>query len=285
MNEVALLPDHTVADHFVIVSEQLDALAAAFESAGFQLTDRSAHRELGTQNRLLILENNYIELLGTPAESPLRSAAGWRSGLTAVALRASGVADLYQQLRKRGSDLTPPIRFQRDVTDAGTLIGSASFTVSMFAASVVPGFAGTFLCEHHTPDLVFREAWRRHSNGVTRLAAVSIVCDSPPDAVELMRKTFALVVRSQAADRIEVEIAGTTLIVTTPEAFTRDRNGFVWPADWQTPLAAALLFHTADLQALRRKLMQTRLRTYESTGGGFALDPSLTGGVMLEFSV
>ena len=72
----------TEFDHAVVmVRDRLDALAH-FERQGFHLSDKAVHN-LGSCNRLIVLEGTYIELLGCPAppararKSPIRR-LGWK---------------------------------------------------------------------------------------------------------------------------------------------------------------------------------------------------------------
>lgn len=74
----------TEFDHAVVmVRDRLDALAPHFERQGFHLSDKAVHN-LGSCNRLIVLEGTYVELLGwPPGASPARkeiadSPFGWR---------------------------------------------------------------------------------------------------------------------------------------------------------------------------------------------------------------
>ena len=60
----------TEFDHAVVmVRDRLDALAPHFERQGFRLSDKSVHN-LGSCNRLIVLEGAYVELLGWPPGAP-----------------------------------------------------------------------------------------------------------------------------------------------------------------------------------------------------------------------
>lgn len=74
----------TEFDHAVVmVRDRLDALAPHFERQGFHLSDKAVHN-LGSCNRLIVLEGTYVELLGWPPgrrrparKSPTRR-LGWK---------------------------------------------------------------------------------------------------------------------------------------------------------------------------------------------------------------
>ncbi|MFP3710839.1 VOC family protein, partial [Paraburkholderia sp. SIMBA_009] len=60
----------TEFDHAVVmVRDRLDALAPHFERQGFHLSDKAVHN-LGSCNRLIVLEGTYVELLGWPPGAP-----------------------------------------------------------------------------------------------------------------------------------------------------------------------------------------------------------------------
>ncbi|MGA7272534.1 MAG: VOC family protein, partial [Acidimicrobiia bacterium] len=48
-------------DHVVVAVDDLDETAGELISLGFHVTDRSDH-PFGTSNRLVVLENSYIEI-------------------------------------------------------------------------------------------------------------------------------------------------------------------------------------------------------------------------------
>ncbi|MEC7674799.1 MAG: VOC family protein, partial [Pseudomonadota bacterium] len=61
-----------ILDHVVINTRRsMDAAAAAFADLGFTLTPRGEH-SLGSINHLMIFGDNYLELLGLPADGPAR---------------------------------------------------------------------------------------------------------------------------------------------------------------------------------------------------------------------
>src|SRR5690606_32545769 len=68
----AMLHDagRTEFDHAVVmVRDRLDELAPHYERQGFLLSDKSVHN-LGSCNRLVVLDSTYIELLGWPPGAP-----------------------------------------------------------------------------------------------------------------------------------------------------------------------------------------------------------------------
>jgi hypothetical protein len=96
----------TEFDHAVImVRDRLDALAPHFERQGFHLTEKAVHN-LGSCNRLIVLDDTYIELSGWPpgalparkeiADSPL--------GLDGLVFRTYDAEATHQQRLREAAE-------------------------------------------------------------------------------------------------------------------------------------------------------------------------------------
>ena len=55
--------------------------------------------------------------------------------------------------------------------------------------SARPG-VGLFVCEHRTPQFVYRPEWQRHANGAQSLTGVTVVADDPAVHLAAARKVF-----------------------------------------------------------------------------------------------
>jgi len=91
-------------DHLVIIArDDLDALSSQFSECGFQITPK-AHHNLGSSNRLIMLDSSYIELLGWgKGEIPKRAEIAEQPiGLDAIVFRTSDAEACYQSLKDKG---------------------------------------------------------------------------------------------------------------------------------------------------------------------------------------
>ena len=92
----------TEFDHAVVmVRDRLDALAPHFERQGFHLSDKAVHN-LGSCNRLIVLEGTYVELLGWPPGAPpaRKEIADSPFGLEALVFRTYDAEATRERLLK-----------------------------------------------------------------------------------------------------------------------------------------------------------------------------------------
>lgn len=168
-------------DHVIVAARDLSALEAAFTRLGFFVTGGGTHPHLGTRNRIIILEEGYIELLGIAdlaKVSPVltrrlaTAAAGW----VGFALQSDDIVAESEAMRARGVDVRGP-QPGRLVAPGGmsrswrvTTIGSDDLWA---AAQPLP-----FLIQHdatgeqHRTELAGEGGLTSHANGAQRLGAV-----------------------------------------------------------------------------------------------------------------
>lgn len=163
-------------DHVVLLVSDLAAAGAAFEAAGFSVTPETRHSaEMGTANRCIMLDGTYVEIMGIVAETPAN--ATWRAllpagaGVRGVALRSADIDAAAAALAGQGIKAGPVRHFSRTTAD-----GELRFSVVRIEPAETPGVQ-CLVCQHHTPDLLWRADAMRHANGASRLMAVTF-----PDA-------------------------------------------------------------------------------------------------------
>lgn len=186
-------------DHLVVMlRDELDARSPTFEAAGFQLSAPGYHN-LGSVNRLIVLDSAYIELLGWPAgEAPRRKEiADLPLGLDALVLRSTDAATDQKRLRDAGFDPDPVSHLERPLDFQGqTRI--ARFDTVRFSRQPIAGLR-IYFCQHLTPEYIWDEALMRHPNNAKALQRIYIEAG---DAAEVAR-TLALVAGSAAVPRNE----------------------------------------------------------------------------------
>src|SRR6516164_1058028 len=108
-------------DHAVVVVKELDAAAETWKRLGFTLSPRGTHSvKMGTGNYTIMLDPDYIELLGvlaaTEHNAPARAFIDKREGIERVAFTAVDSAEGAEEIRGRGYAAVGPTDFERPVT-------------------------------------------------------------------------------------------------------------------------------------------------------------------------
>lgn len=175
---------HYPFDHAVIsVRDQIDAAAARFSALGFRVTPRGFHT-LGSVNHLIVFGTTYVELLGFPADNPsiradLRDAP---LGLNGLVFRSDDATKTREETLARHAPMSEAQQFSRpvDLADdwqhASTDMSNwpdAIFRTVRAAATFNPS-GRLYFCQHLTPQLVWRDPWRAHPNGVVEIESIRV---------------------------------------------------------------------------------------------------------------
>jgi hypothetical protein len=229
-------------DHVVItVGGNLDAGKACFERLGFFLTERG-HHTLGSSNHLAVLGNDYIELLGfEPGRVVARTdLTTLPLGLTGIALKTRDAAAVHDAMLRQGFSAEAPRAFSRPVTTSGGM-GEARFRTVAVPPGIIPN-GRAFFCEHATPDLVWRDEWRRHDNGALGIAEIVIATSDAPRAAAPWIKLFG----EERLAPIDAGLAlragsGSILFLTYEAAAERFGGGIHEPKDGTDRMVALAL--------------------------------------------
>ena len=172
-------------DHVIIAGPDLDALEERFTSLGFFVTGGGTHPHLGTRNRIIVLDESYIELLAladpgraSPVLRRFISSGASGGGWVGYALQSDDIDGETSAMRARGADARGPTPGMLAAPGGGT----RGWRVTMLssddlweAASPLP-----FLIQHdtrgeaHRLELAGAGGLTPHPNGASRLDAVRI---------------------------------------------------------------------------------------------------------------
>lgn len=198
--------DEIFLDHIGWFVPDMDAAGRALERLGFLLTPFSLHgdrdavtgaiKPVGTANRLIMLEQGYLEILAvvgdadTPVVRHMRTTLADRgTGVHLIALAVADAARKAEVLAKAGFSMQPTVNLRRMiVTEAGGE-GEVAFTV------VRPAFAHFPECRmqvltHHTPEHMWQRRYVAQPNGIMGLDRVSLVVPDVADTAERMARVI-----------------------------------------------------------------------------------------------
>ena len=181
-----------VVDHAVInVLESMDDAVARFVALGFAPTARG-HHSLGSINHLMVLQNDYLELVGIErgAQKVRREIADSPLGLNGLVFGTDDARALHQRLLAEGVPVSAPVDFDRPVEIDGEM-RIAAFTTVRVAQEHLPA-GRVYFCEHKTPSLVWQPQWQSHPNGARALAALVVVVPDPREQATRLARLLGI---------------------------------------------------------------------------------------------
>jgi len=259
-------------DHLLIAVNDLDLAAATYRRLGFTLSPRALHSaHMGTANHTIMLEGDYLELLGVLA--PTRANARWRAalqdgnGLAGFAAAIPNAATVGAAWRQAGFSSSDAISFSRPVERRGGIRTEARFEVVTLPADTVPAMS-IFACAHLTRDAVWLPELLNHANSARAIRKLSIAAPDPQLVADHWSRALPGATRAPIAGGAQLRI-GSHLI------------DFVDPA-------SAVAGHALAVGAGRDASCVTRAhrtwsdvhgtQTSRSNAGSVARDPDLAGG-------
>jgi Glyoxalase-like domain len=272
-------------DHVVVnTQDRLDEAAETYRRLGFTLTPRGYHT-LGSMNHLAMFGTDYLELIAAQAtdtpsimagkgrdQSPPPLAGGGPGegskpnpvaikptsirtellhapiGLNGLVFGTEDSTSAHQALEAAGVPVDPPRQFSRPVELPGGPRDAVFRTVNL-RPGVVPA-GRLYFCHHLTPDLVWRDEWRRHPNGVTGVERIVVVADRPAELTAMLSRMFG-----PEAIRGNMLIMGlATLSVVTPDEFSAGWGDMAPEPAGRSRYMAALGLRVSSLRRTRNVL-------------------------------
>lgn len=273
-------------DHAVIMVVDLDQAAANWKRLGFTISPRGTHSaKMGSGNYTIMLDPDYIELLGVLAETehnaPARAFLARRGeGIERVAFTAVDSTAGAEEIRGRGLEPVGPTDFERPVTMPDGSLSAAKFRTFLWPVNEAPGGLRIFACQHKTRETVWIPELMKHANGAKRLKQVLAVSPEPgKDAAHMARMIDREV--TGASDGAAVVPSGADRADFV--FLTLEQLGLRYPGVALTGLpergGAGLVMASGDLAATEKALGGTGIRS----GGGICVAPAAANGTLLAF--
>ncbi len=223
-----LVPGITGIDHVIIAVQDLPSAAALFAGVlGFHAGGGGIHPQFGTANRIIVVGDEYIELLAAqPGERPRGLVGGvldGGEGNLACILAVADPAAFATEARARGLDVAGPAAGKLDA--AGGF--SRGWQTVMLPPGALPGVP--FVIRHDTAGderrrlLAGPQGLAPHANAARRVAAVTMAvkdCRASWSAVRDLIGVEACMDgrdRMLAADTITLTLqSGATIVLASP---------------------------------------------------------------------
>jgi catechol 2,3-dioxygenase-like lactoylglutathione lyase family enzyme len=164
-------------DHAVILVRDLDRARDTYTRLGFTLTPRGYH-SLGSQNHCVMFGRDYLELMALPKPHPafqyFSDFLARGEGVGAIALATDDALAAHAELARAGIAAEAPLALSRPVEN----LGDARFTLVQLPPAQTPGFR-TFLCQHHSRDIVWRPEYQKHAVGALEIEWIAVHAPDP----------------------------------------------------------------------------------------------------------
>lgn len=275
------MADISGLDHVIIAVGDLDAGEAAMRRLGFRTTPRGYHSaHMGTANSTIVFaDRTYFEVLGPVAETeanrPIREGLAAGRALFGVAMKTEDAAAAQAGFAARGISDGPVNDFSRPVAlPEGAR--EAAFRTTNISAEASPG-AYAFVCQHLTPELVWRPDYLEQENGVVGLKEV-VACSSDLAAAEAGWARILPGAVRRATEDVIVDFGNGQLHYLAPPTY-RARFGAPPAVD---PGLGALVFASADM-ARTRALLSGAGAVFKEEGGQLLLPATEACGVTFAF--
>lgn len=276
------LPTATL-DHVVInARDEMDRAADIYRRLGFTLTERGYH-SLGSINHLAMFGTDYLELIAVPREatSGRLDLLSYPPGLNGLVFGTEDSAVTYSALSSAGVPVEPPVEFTRPVKHAGGE-GDARFRTVRMKNGVVP-YGRVYWCHHFTRDLVWRDEWRHHLNGVVAVHRAMIVEPDPAEAAKLYVSMFGPEAVRDIRGGKQLVVGNSRFDIMTAAAL-HDQLGDVMPdAAGRMAYMAGLTFRTTSLHRVARALQDGRIGNVVQGAGRIIVPAHQAMNTVLEF--
>ena len=273
----------TGLDHVIVGVKDLGAARAAFGRLGFNASPLGRHEGWGTANHCLMLDDDYIELLGVRDPSAFTNGLDERlreegEGLHGTVLASREGAATAAAWIEAGIEGVEVKDLARTLDLAGG-VERLRFKNAMLPPDAIAGL-NLFACQHLTPDLLRREpAWLHHPNGAKRVKAVTLACAEPAPVVAAFERLLGASALNRT-DRVWTARAGRTAIVVAGNDDLDALHPDIEAASNATPRAVALEVGVKDINRTTA-FLDLQGVTYKGGQHGVRLD---THGFRLEFS-
>lgn len=243
-----------ILDHAAInLRDDLDRGEAVYRRLGFTLTPRGYHT-LGSMNHLAVFGTDYLELIGAPATSTGRlEILASPAGLNGLVFGTDDSSSVYATLQAAGLPVGPPVQFARPVTLHGGTRDAIFRTVRLLPGAVAGG--RLYFCHHFTRELVWRDEWRHHPNGVLGIARAVIAARDPSVLATLFGRMFGPEMVVGGADGCSLLLGLARFDVTTAAALRAAYGAAAPEDDGRTEFMALLSLRTCALDRAEAALI------------------------------
>ena len=278
-------PGQIFLDHVGWFVPDMATASRAFEKLGFNLTPFSVHgdrdpatgqlKPLGTANRLVMLEEAYLEILTphggvtNPSVERMQASMARHVGVHLIAMTVSDSLAEAKRLESEGFALNPTINLRRQIEAQDGSQVEVAFTVVRPMEGVHPEGRIQVLTQH-TPAHMWQPRYVNNDNGIIALRGVMLVVDDVAEPTARLAR-FTARAAHHRPDHQLVKLDRGHLRVFTPSGARAYLGGASVPA---APSIPALGFVSRDLARTRAYLKIRGVKLAEDSARRIIVDAS-----------
>jgi len=243
-----VLPMPTL-DHVVVnVRDRLDEACETYRRLGFTMTPRG-HHTLGSMNHLAIFGTEYLELIAAqPGSARQADILEVPFGLNGLVFGTDDSAAVYAALDAARVPAEPPLQFSRPV-ELSSGARDATFRTVRLKPGVIPA-GRVYFCHHFTRDLVWRDEWRHHANGVVGVMRAVIAANDPATVGLAFARMFGDDAVREIPDGCSLAVGLSRFDIISPSGLRAAFGDAAPDGDGREQYMAALVLRTRSLDAV-----------------------------------
>jgi hypothetical protein len=191
-------------------------------------------------------------------------------------------AATYAALREAGVPVEPPQQFSRPVALADGPRDAVFRTVRLTPGTVAAG--RLYFCHHFTRDLVWRDEWRHHPNGVIGVARAIIAAHDPSGLGGLFARMFGADAVRPIEGGCALAVGLSRFEVITPDTLRGAFGDAAPDGGGRSEFMAGLTFRTRSLSAAADALQAGKVDGVRRIGDRLLVPARAAFGALLEFS-
>ena len=274
----------TGIDHAIVGVHKLEAARRQWAKLGFTITPRGRHKGWGTANYCIMFETDYVELLGIvdPAgfTNKLDRFLKIREGLMGLAFSTETAEAVSVALEAASIDYKGPADLSRLLELPEGEVEPAFKLVYLNGAT--PGVS-SFVCQHLTPDLVWRPEWIRHANGVTGIDSMTVVVRNTSTPRAGWRTFLGKDAVTEIGEQEFIAMVGQTELRFLTEAAAKAALPDLRRRKWRPPFLAGMALSVGDPAETVKALEAGGVKYARKDDETIAVSGSQANGVSLEF--
>ena len=290
-----MLKNHLGIDHPLVAVRDMDKACEDFARLGFYINPRH-HHPWGTDNHLLMFQENFIEVISVYDSSKLdltndkgfafgrfiSDSIERKQGIAMVALHSEDARADHLLIDQRGIENQGLVDFRRIAHRPDGSEEEAVVSLVMLINPQNPAMSH-FFCHQHKPDLVWVADWMVHANGATGITGVFYVADNPAEFNSRFEGIYGAAAVKLEAERLVVNTDRGDFEVLSPRLAQARFHGVDVPANsQQLPSGVAIRISTCSMEQAQAHLDQTQVDYVITEDGGLRIPARYAANTIIE---